>query len=176
MLLTLVPAAVSAAGTYPAASAVSVDGGKSFSTGRLYFRNGEANCSSDSTDYNAYYEPTTGTLTLKNYNGKGIAVGGALRADITVKLVGTNTINDGILESSDGGNITITSDSSGTLSITHTLNGSNDAIGIKTGLASSYTTGKTITWQFQAAWKAALLSALQPPLSERLTPRPLSQG
>ena len=145
MLLTLVPAAVSAAGTYPAASAVSVDGGKSFSTGRLYFRNGEANCSSDSTDYNAYYEPTTGTLMLKNYNGKGIAVGGALRADITVKLVGTNTINGGVLESSDGGNITITSDSSGTLSITHTLNGSNDAIGIKTGLASSYTTGKTIT-------------------------------
>ena len=83
MLLSLVPAAVSAAGTYPAASAVSVDGGKSFSTGRLYFKNGEANCSSDSTDYNAYYEPTTGTLTLKNYNGKGIAVGGALRADIT---------------------------------------------------------------------------------------------
>ena len=141
MLLTLVPAAVSAAGTYPAASAVSVDGGKSLSTGRLYFRNGEANCSSDSTDYNAYYEPTTGTLTLKNYNGKGIAVGGALRADITVKLVGTNIINGGVLESSDGGNITITSDSSGTLSITHTLNGSNDAIGIKTGLASSYTTG-----------------------------------
>lgn len=134
-------AAPTAADDYPAANVVSVDNGKTFAAGRLYFRNGEDGCSSNSTDYNAYYDPTTGTLTLKNYNGKRIAVGGALRADITVKLVGTNTINGGVLESSVGGDITITSDSKGTLSITHTLNGGNDAIGIKTGLTSGQTTG-----------------------------------
>ena len=141
MLLSLLPTTALAADDYPAANVVSVDGGKTFTAGRLYFRNGEDDCSSNSTDYNAYYDPTTGTLTLKNYNGKGISVGGALHANITVKLVGTNTINGGVLESSVGGDITITSDSKGTLSITHTLNGGNDAIGIKTGLASSHTTG-----------------------------------
>lgn len=134
-------AAPTAADDYPAANVVSVDNGKTFAAGRLYFRNGEDGCSSNSTDYNAYYDPTTGTLTLKNYNGKRIAVGGALHANITVKLVGTNTINGGVLESSVGGDITITSDSKGTLSITHTLNGGNDAIGIKTGLTSGQTTG-----------------------------------
>lgn len=134
-------AAPTAADDYPAANVVSVDNGKAFAAGRLYFRNGEDDCSSNSTDYNAYYDPTTGTLTLKNYNGKRISVGGALHANITVKLVGTNTINGGVLESSVGGDITITSDSKGTLSITHTLNGGNDAIGIKTGLTSGQTTG-----------------------------------
>ena len=134
-------AAPTAADDYPAANVVSVDNGKTFAAGRLYFRNGEDDCSSNSTDYNAYYDPTTGTLTLKNYNGKRISVGGALHANITVKLVGTNTINGGVLESSVGGDITITSDSKGTLSITHTLNGGNDAIGIKTGLTSGQTTG-----------------------------------
>ena len=141
MLLSLLPTTALAAGTYPAANVVSVDGGKTFTTGRLYFRNGEDDCSSNSTDYNAYYDPTTGTLTLKNYNGKGISVGGALHANITVKLVGTNTINGGVLESSVAGDIIITSDSKGTLSITHTLDGGNDAIGIKTGLTSGQTTG-----------------------------------
>ena len=141
MLFSLLPTTALATGDYPAANVVSVDNGKNFAAGKLYFRNGEEDCSSDSTNFNAYYEPTTGTLTLNGYNGKGISVGGALRADITVKLVGTNTINGGVLESSMGGDITITSDSKGTLSITHTLNGGNDAIGIKTGLASSYTTG-----------------------------------
>ena len=141
MIVGMLPTTALAADDYPAANVVSVDGGKTFTTGRLYFRNGEDDCSSNSTDYNAYYDPTTGTLTLKNYNGKGISVGGALHANITVKLVGTNTINGGVLESSVGGDITITSDSKGTLSITHTLNGGNDAIGIKTGLSSSHTTG-----------------------------------
>ena len=141
MLFSLLPTTALATGDYPAANVVSVDNGKNFAAGKLYFRNGEEDCSSDSTNFNAYYEPTTGTLTLNGYNGKGISVGGALHANITVKLVGTNTINGGVLESSVGGDITITSDSKGTLSITHTLNGGNDAIGIKTGLSSSHTTG-----------------------------------
>lgn len=136
-------AAPTAAGTYPAANVVSVDGGKNFAADRLYFRNGEARCSANSANYNAYYDPTTGTLTLKNYNGKRIAVGGVPRADITVKLIGTNIINDGSLTNGVGGNITITSDSNGTLSITHTktISGSNPAIGIETGFSASDQTG-----------------------------------
>ena len=141
MLFSLLPTTALAADDYPAANVVSVDNGKTFAADRLYFKNGEESCSSNSTDYNAYYDPTTGTLTLKEYNGAGIVVGGSLHANITVKLVGTNTINGGVLESSVGGDITITSDSSGTLSITHTLNGGNSVIGIQIGLASSYTTG-----------------------------------
>lgn len=141
MLFSLLPTTALAADDYPAANVVSVDNGKTFAADRLYFKNGEESCSSNSTDYNAYYDPTTGTLTLKEYNRAGIVVGGSLHANITVKLVGTNTINGGVLESSVGGDITITSDSSGTLSITHTLNGGNSVIGIQIGLASSYTTG-----------------------------------
>ena len=56
MLLTLVPATVSAAGTYPATSAVSVDGGKPFaSPGRLYFKNGDfaGSFTGSASDYNA---------------------------------------------------------------------------------------------------------------------------
>ena len=92
------------------------------------------------SSYVAWYKD--GVLTLNGYKGKGIAVGGALRADITVKLVGTNTIKDGDLKSPKGGDITITSDSKGTLSITKTISDSNNSvIGIQTGLASGLTTG-----------------------------------
>ena len=142
MLLSLLPTTVLAAS--PDASNVYVDGDKSFyNPTRLYYKNGDSDGSftGTSTDFNAAYDPATGTLTLDGYNGKGITVGGVGRTDITVKLVGTNIINDGSLENAVGGDITITSDSSGTLSITRTLSNNNDAIGIETGLASSYTTG-----------------------------------
>ena len=65
MLFSLLPTTALAADDYPAANVVSVDNGKTFAADRLYFRNGEETCSSNSTDYNAYYDPTTGTLTLK---------------------------------------------------------------------------------------------------------------
>ena len=143
MLFSLLPTTALAAGI-PEASSVFVDGDKNFyNSTRLYYKNGNSadNFTGDENDYNAHYEPTTGTLTLKDYNGKGITVGGVGSTDITVVLVGTNIINDGSLENDVGGDITITSDSSGTLSITKTISDSNDAIGIETGLASSYTTG-----------------------------------
>ena len=140
MLLSLLPTTALAAGVYPAASAVSVDG-KNFSEAYCYFRNGEGDTSTDPTNYNAYYNPDTGILTLKNYKGEEIIVGGAKRADITVKLIGTNTINSGSLVNRNGGNITVTSDSGGTLSITKTISNSNYAIGIEAGLSGSYTTG-----------------------------------
>ena len=140
MLLSLLPTTALAA-SYPDAASVSVDGNKYFGEpGSYYFRNGESACSKDPTGYNAYYNPTTGTLTLDGYNGGSITAGGVGRTDITVVLKGTNTIN-GSLESAVGGDITVTSSDGGTLSISKTTSGSNSAIGIETGLSSSYTTG-----------------------------------
>ena len=142
MLLSLLPTTALAAS--PDASNVYVDGDKSFyNPTRLYYKNGDSDGSftGTSTDFNAAYDPATGTLTLDGYNGKGITVGGVGRTDITVKLVGTNIINDGSLENAVGGDITVTSSDGGTLSITRTLSGGNDAIGIETGLSASYTTG-----------------------------------
>lgn len=104
MLLTLVPAA----------SAVCVEGGKYFSfAGKLYFKSGDSadSFTGSASDYNAAYNPTTGTLTLKNCNEKEIVAGGVSRADITIVLIGTNIINDGSIKSDMGGGITITSDS-----------------------------------------------------------------
>ena len=140
MLLSLLPTTALAA-SYPDASSVLVDGNKYFSkAGSYYFRNGESACSKDPTGYNAYYNPTTGTLTLDGYNGGSITAGGVKCSDITVVLKGTNTIN-GSLTSDVGGDIAITSESGGTLSITNTLSGRNAAIGIETGLSASNTTG-----------------------------------
>ena len=91
------------------------------------------------SSYVAWYK--NGVLTLKGYNGKGIETQGVAAGELTVKLIGSNSINNGALQSDNGGDITVTSDSSGTLSISKTTSGSNPAIGIETGLSGSYTTG-----------------------------------
>ena len=144
MLLSLLPTTALAAGN-PDPTAVSVNGGISFSSSNLYYTNGASACSNNSTGWNAAYDPTTGTLTLDGYSGGSIRTGGT-DADITVVLKGTNTINDGSLMNDMGGDITITSNSVGTLSITNTLSSSNPAIGIEAGLSGSYQTGNvTIT-------------------------------
>ena len=96
------------------------------------------------TTYVAWYKD--GVLTLNDYDGKGIETQGVAAGELTVKLIGTNSINNGSLVSDNGGDITVTSDSSGTLSISNTTSGSNPAIGIETGLSGSYTIGNvTIT-------------------------------
>lgn len=144
MLLSLLPTTALAAGN-PDPTAVSVNGGISFSSSNLYYTNGASACSNNSTGWNAAYDPTTGTLTLDGYSGGSIRTGGT-DADITVVLKGTNTIDDGSLMNDMGGDITITSDCGGTLSITNTLSNSNPAIGIEAGLSGSYQTGNvTIT-------------------------------
>ena len=137
--LMRMPVMPTAAGNYPAASSVFVDGDKQFyDPGSLYYINGDQSkrFTGDANNYNAAYDPTTGTLKLKNYNGKGISVGGVKSTNITVVLIGTNIIKDGM-----GGDITITSSSGGTLSITRTLSGPNPAIGIEAGFGASYQTG-----------------------------------
>ena len=143
MLLSLLPTTALATESHPAAEAVLVDGGKYFGKpGKLYYKNGDsdASFSGTSTDYNAAYDPDTGILTLQGYNGGSIIAGGATTANITIKLLGNNTVT-GSVSSDMGGDITITSDSSGTLSITNALSGSNKAIGIEAGLSGSYGTG-----------------------------------
>ena len=142
MLLSLLPTTALAAGI-PDPTAVFVDGGKSFYNNRLYYKKGDQdkNFTGNKDNYIAHYDPDTGTLTLNGYRGGSISVGGSINyTDITVVLKGTNTIN-GSLENAVGGDITVTSSDGGTLSISKTTSGSNPAIGIETGLSSSYTTG-----------------------------------
>ena len=141
MLLSLLPTTALAA--YPDASNVFVDGGKQFyDPGSLYYKSGDESkhFTGNKDNYIAHYDPTTGKLTLNGYSGGSISVGGVKCSDITVVLKGTNTIN-GSLTNDVGGDITITSESGGTLSISKTTSGSNPAIGIETGLSASYTTG-----------------------------------
>lgn len=145
MLLSLLPTTALATDTYPTASEVLVDGNKYFGEpGCYYFKNGASACSKDPNNYNAYYNPNTGVLTLDGYNGGSIVAGGT-RSKITVVLKGTNTITNGSLTSAWGGDITVTSSSGGTLSITNTLNDSNAAIGIETGYGPQTTGNVTIT-------------------------------
>ena len=142
MLLSLLPTTALAAGI-PDPTAVFVDGGKSFYNNRLYYKSGDPdkNFTGNEGDYIAHYDPDTGTLTLNGYSGGSIKVGGSINyTDFPVVLMGTNIIN-GSLENAVGGDITVTSSDGGTLSISKTTSGSNPAIGIETGLVSSYKTG-----------------------------------
>ena len=76
---------------YTNAGAVSVNG-HSFASDKLYYKNGGADTTNDSTDYNAHYDPATGILELKNYNSGPIIIGSSNAYDVTVKLTGTNTV------------------------------------------------------------------------------------
>ena len=76
---------------YTNAGAVSVNG-HSFASDKLYYKNGSADTTNDSTDYNAHYDPATGILELKNYNSGPIIIGSSNAYDVTVKLTGTNTV------------------------------------------------------------------------------------
>ena len=138
MLLSLLPTTALAA----AYDSVEVNGIK-LENGHYLENNSatsaETGANTEPTTYVAWYK--NGVLTLKDYNGKGIETQGVAAGELTVKLIGTNSINSGSLVSDNGGDITVTSDSSGTLSISNTTSGSNPAIGIETGLSGSYTTG-----------------------------------
>lgn len=148
MLLTLVPATVSAAGN-PCPTSVSVDGGKGFAApSKLHYKNGDTadSFSGSDTDYNAHYDPNTGTLTLQGYEGGSITLGGAEQKDLTIKLIGDNSITvngaDGIVATSRECNITITADSgsSGKLTIDVTSD-SGDVVGIGNNLATGRVSG-----------------------------------
>ncbi len=124
MLLSLLPTTALAAG-YPYPDSVFVDGGKSFLTSQLYYKNNDVagSFSGSDTGYNAHYDPDNGILTLKDYDGGQIKLGGDIQRDLTIKLIGDNkiTVNGdvGIDVKSYECNITITAESgsSGTLTI-----------------------------------------------------------
>ena len=150
MLLSLLPTTALAAGN-PDPTFVSVDGGKGFaSPTKLYYKNGDTkdNFTGHAGDYNAAYDPATGTLTLNGYSGGRISLGGGEAYDLTIKLIGHNTVtvNDGygdvgIDVNGYGSNITITADSSGsTLTIDLTANDKTVA-GINNHLVDSVTSG-----------------------------------
>ena len=93
---------------------------KSFSATRLYYKNGADGVTNDSENYNAHFNPDTNILTLKNYEGDAIAIGGAIQEDVTIVLIGTNiiTTNDQkAISSTNGGGIFITAESEASLTI-----------------------------------------------------------
>ena len=124
MLLSLLPTTALAA-DIPDASNVYVDGDKNFyNSTRLYYKNTDPKdaFTGTSTNFNAAYDPATGTLTLQNYEGGAIKLGGTEQKDLTIKLIGNNTITTdtiGIRGNAKKGSITITTDSgsSGNLTI-----------------------------------------------------------
>ena len=128
---------------------VSVDGGKRFSVPNdLYYKNNDAagNFSGSSSDYNAAYDPATGTLTLNGYNGGKIALGGAAADHLTIKLIGDNNSitvdgDEGIGANANGSSITITADSSGGKLTINVTSDSSTVAGINNNYASSATSG-----------------------------------
>ena len=99
--------------------------------------------STEPTTYVAWYK--NGVLTLNNFTGKsnsGIVLQGAPAADLTIKLIGNNTItpyNIGIEGNSAAGSITITADSGSNGKLTINMpNSEKSAFGIN-GSANSVT-------------------------------------
>ena len=134
MLLSLLPTTALAA-DYPGPTYISVDGRKTFAEGKLYFKNGDSAdiFTGTSTDFNAAYDPTTGTLTLDGYNGGAIALGGAVQGDLTIKLIGDNTIHSttsryGVAGSTASDSITITADSGSNGKLTIDVSNSTDYV------------------------------------------------
>lgn len=140
-----VPVAPTGLNDYPEVMDVSVDGGKPFATpGMYYFKNGDlaGNFSGNADNYNAYYNRSTGVLTLRDYSGGSIGIASNGR-NITIVLEGENSVNNGSINGIKGCNITITSSKGGTLSITSRTSGTA-AIGIATGNAPGINTGDVI--------------------------------
>ena len=88
--ITIDIGAVTEGGTAPDANFVSVNGYPFSAPTKLYYKNGSADTTDDSTDYNAHYDPATGVLELKDYNSGPIIIGGSNAYDLTVKLTGTS--------------------------------------------------------------------------------------
>ena len=83
----------------------------------------------------AYFDHTTGILTLQNHSGGNI-VKGSLggKKDLTVKLVGTNALTSA-LQNISGGDLIITAEDTATLSITN----NTDTNGVITGISTDIT-------------------------------------
>ena len=115
MLLSLLPTTALAANYY---YEVRING-KDLRDGYYLERNDSTDVKTGAntapTNYVAWYKD--GTLTLNGYDGKEIKLQGAVAGDLTIKLIGDNTITStsnevGIQGISASGSITITADSS----------------------------------------------------------------
>ena len=131
-VIAICPFTVIAAGLD--SGSVSVNG-HSFSSTRLYYKNGAADVTNDSEGYNAYFDPSTNTLTLNNYVGDSIYIGGAVQADINIVLVGNNVIttqDQRAVSNTNGGGIFITAEDKATLAVNSTA-AQSTVYGIYTG-------------------------------------------
>ena len=146
MLLSLLPTTALAAG-YPYPDSVSVDGSKSFSTSQLYYKNNDVagSFSGSDTGYNAHYDPDNGILTLKDYDGGQIKLGGDIQRDLTIKLIGDNKItvtgDVGIVVNSYECNITITAESGSSGKLTINVTNEASAYDGVTGIGNYLATG-----------------------------------
>ena len=142
MVVGMLPAMgqVAYAAGYPDASGVYVNDYAFGSPGKLYYKNGDTETGSNSSDYNAHYDPDTGVLELNNYNSGSILIGGSVEKDIIIKLVGDNTITaeNYAIYNQNGGDITITADDDATLKLIVTSD-DNFAIGIGCDLTGTHT-------------------------------------
>ncbi len=134
-------AAVTAPSSSPATGVVvyEVDGSEFYglnSSTPYWVGNGPAASGSlDGSQCTAQFDAQTGTLTLYNYSGGSIVVNDALLNDLTVNLIGNNSITTTGFQAgikSRCGTITITSSSEGTLEINATAS-SDDVAGIMSG-------------------------------------------
>ena len=140
LLLSLMPAAAFAADYQK----VEINGGKIKLSDGNYLANNSATdakySANEPAQYVAWYK--NGVLTLNNYKGSYIEVGGIPKSDLIVKLKGNNIINSsyaaGITQNGGGGSITVTSDSShGKL----TINVSSDKQGAVAGINNTFVSG-----------------------------------
>ncbi|MBR3885411.1 MAG: hypothetical protein IKJ33_02975, partial [Clostridia bacterium] len=67
----------------------------------------------------AYFDPSTGTLTLNGYNGGSIYVSDYTNNDLTIKLIGTNSITTTMQSGvqTQNGDLVVTSDDAGSLTV-----------------------------------------------------------
>lgn len=123
-------------------------GGEQLSEQNVYMKNGDSAPTANSSSYNAYYDYSSGTLYLNNYNAGPIAVASAndeKMMDLKIYLTGNNTVNiydqkiqilsfaalqaKGI-EFFNNGNLTIEGDTSATLNLKATGNAVEGTAGI----------------------------------------------
>ena len=99
----------------------------------------------DGTNCTAHLNVDTGILSLWNFEGNSVLVGGAGGAqDLTVKLKGSNTIS-GLHNNTDGGNLIITAEDAASLSINNLDSKSQGLYGIATYVSGTNDGGGSIS-------------------------------
>lgn len=137
-------------GVYPSANAISINGHTFASPSSLYYTNGADDTGNDSVNYNAHYDPATGILELKGYEGGSIRIGDLTGRGITIKLVGKNTITTteqfGLVQIYGGPMVITAEDSGASLTINNTGSTTSPSIGIASDYSNTYpSNGQAIT-------------------------------